>query len=144
VCGSLVKWWPWLSIWDDCLFLQFFILSTLFYIFFYRNVYYNLLYLFLNFFAVGIYLAVFQVGLFTAFLWLIECSVIFVMLLLFFFLNIKGNYSYVQNNNFYEAVYNPVMNDLFGFSISYYLLRIPEFIIIGWLLLFELVRLFNG
>jgi hypothetical protein len=179
VCGSLVRWWPWLSIWDDCLFLQFFILSTLFYIFFYRNIYYNLLYLFLNFFAVGVYLAVFQVELFTAFLWLVECSVIFVMLLLFFFLNIKGNYSYVQNNNFttifilllffyfaainqsftpqnnlnidflgtfdnfYEAVYNPVMNDLFGFSISYYLLNSVEFIIVGLLLLFGSVVCVN-
>lgn len=133
----------------------------------------------MNFFAVGIYLAVFQVELFTAFLWLIECSVIFVMLLLFFFLNIKGNYSYVQNNNFtttfilllffyfatinqsftfqnnlnidflgtfdnfYEAVYNPVMNDLFGFSISYYLLNSVEFIIVGLLLLFGSVVCVN-
>lgn len=161
------------------MFLQFFILSTLFYIFFYRNIYYNLLYLFLNFFIVGVYLAVFQIELFTAFLWLVECSVIFVMLLLFFFLNIKGNYAYVQNNNFttifflllffyfavinqsftpqgdlnidflgtfdnfYEAIYNPVMNDLFGFSISYYLLNSVEFIIVGLLLLFGSVVCVN-
>lgn len=176
---GLIKWWPWLSVWDDHLFLQFFILSTLFYIFFYRNIYYNLLYIFMNFFVVGIYLSVFQIELFTAFLWLIECSVLFVMLLLFFFLNVKGTYSYVQNNsytsifffllffyftlinqafvpqnnlnvdflgtfdNYYEAIYNNITNDLFGFSVSYYSINSVEFIIIGLLLLFGSVVCVN-
>jgi hypothetical protein len=161
------------------MFLQFFILSTLFYVFFYKNVYYNLLYVFLNFFVVGVYLSVFQIELFTAFLWLIECSVIFVILLLLFFLNIKGTYSHVQNNgytnvfpvfilfyfvlvnqsfvpqgelnidflgnfdNFYEAVYNNITNDLFGFSVSYYTLNSLEFIIVGLLLLFGSVVCVN-
>ena len=105
IFGGLVKWWPWFSIWDDCLFLQFCILATLFYIFFYRNIYYNLLYVFINFFIVGVYLSVFQIELFTAFLWLIECSVLFVLLLLFFFLNVKGTYSYIHNTNYISAFF---------------------------------------
>ena len=58
------------------------------------------MYTFFNFFTVGIYLAIFQIELFTAFLWLIECSVLFVMLLLFFFLNIKGSYTFLQKTNY--------------------------------------------
>jgi hypothetical protein len=38
-------------------------------------------------------------------------------------------------DNYYESVFNPITNDLFGFSISYYLLNSVEFILIGFLLL---------
>ena len=49
----------------------------------------------------GVCLSIFQIDLFTAFLWLVECSVLFVFLLLLFYLNIKGvhkfsfSYTYV-------------------------------------------------
>ncbi len=52
--------------------------------------------MFFNFFLLGLYLALYQVELFTAFLWLVECSVLFVFLLLLFYVNIKGFYT----NNF--------------------------------------------
>jgi hypothetical protein len=38
-------------------------------------------------------------------------------------------------DNYYEAVYTVVSNDLFGFSISYYFINGVEFIFIGFLLL---------
>jgi hypothetical protein len=38
-------------------------------------------------------------------------------------------------DNYYESVFNPITNDLFGFSVSYYLLNSIEFILIGFLLL---------
>lgn len=137
----------------------------------YNNIYYTLLYTFINFFLIGIYLAIFQIELFTAFLWLVECSVLFVFLLLLFYLNISGvyNYSYANTyiyvwillvlftflllmsvsdsdinydlnfyglvDNYYESIFNPITNDLFGFSISYYLLNSVEFIFVGFLLL---------
>lgn len=56
----------------------------------YSSVYYTLLYVFVLFFLFGVSLSVFQLELFTAFLWLIECSVVFVFLLLLFYLNIKS------------------------------------------------------
>lgn len=56
------------------------------------------MYTFIDFFLIGIYLSIFQIELFTAFLWLIECSVIFVFLLLLFYLNIKGSYRYTIKN----------------------------------------------
>ena len=62
----------------------------------YKNIYYILLYVGLVFFLLGIYVSIFQLELFTAFLWLIECSVLFVFLLLLFFLNVKGVYSYTN------------------------------------------------
>lgn len=121
----------------------------------------------------GVYLSIFQIELFTAFLWLVECSVLFVFLLLLFFLNIKANYTYTYPNfynqlvllffffylvsinhysesdydsiidmsfyglldNYYEALFNPITNDLFGFSLSYYTINGVEFIFIGFLLL---------
>ncbi len=110
---------------------------------------------------------------FTAFLWLVECSVLFIFLLLLFFLNIKGVYTYTISqtyiyyfiffllsffivinyytesdtdalldmsfyglvDNYYEALFNNVSNDLFGFSIIYYNINGVEFIFIGFLLL---------
>lgn len=167
----ITQWWPWLSAYNDLLVVQFFLICTFFYIYFYKNIYYILLYTFLNFFLMGVYLSIFQIELFAAFLWLVECSVIFVFLLLLFFLNIKGTYTYTNSSiytyifsillftylllinyyvdnetnhdmgfygiidNYYEALHNPVLNDLFGFSISYYLINGVEFIIIGLLLL---------
>jgi len=149
------------------------IICTYIYIYFYKNIYYILLYTFINFFLIGVYLAIFQIELFTAFLWLVECSVLFVFLLLLFYFNVKGSYSYSYSyiysyiillllffyyisinmysesntnfivdlsfygliDNYYESIFNPINNDLFGFSISYYLINGVEFIFIGFLLL---------
>ena len=166
-------WWPWLNIFNDIFIIQFMIICTYVYIYIYKNIYYILLYTFINFFLIGIYLAIFQIELFTAFLWLVECSVLFVFLLLLFYFNVKGSYSYSYNyiysylvllllffyyvsiniyyesntnfiidlsfygiiDNYYESIFNPINNDLFGFSISYYLINGVEFIFIGFLLL---------
>jgi len=43
-----------------------------------------------------------------------------------------------QNNlidNFYEILFNFLLNDLYGFSISYYTINFVEYIIVGFLLL---------
>ena len=167
------QWWPWIAIWDDIFYIQLFLIYTYTYIYIYKNIYYILLYSFLNFFLIGIYLSIFQIDLFTAFLWLIECSVLFVFLLLLFYLNIKGCYTFLYKqlfvyvfpfiifiiyvllnfyinsdsfnifginfysliDNYYEAFINNINNDLFGFSICYYLLNGVEFILVGFLLL---------
>ena len=38
-------------------------------------------------------------------------------------------------DNYYESLYNNITNDLFGFSISYFLINGVEFLFIGFLLL---------
>ncbi len=165
------QWWPWFNFWNDVFIIQFFIIYTYIYIYTYNNIYYVLLYTFINFFLVGVYLSIFQIEFFTAFLWLVECSVIFVFLLLLFYVNVKGTYTYVYANiyiylwlfiilfyfiltnhyqdsdtnfdlnfyglidNYYEGFINGITNDLFGFSVSYFLINGVEFLFIGFLLL---------
>ena len=88
------------------------------YIYTYNNVYYTLLYVFICFFLIGIYLSLFQIELFTAFLWLVECSVLFVFLLLLFYLNIKASYVYVYTLN-YNYVF-PLLVLLYLVLVNYY------------------------
>ena len=93
------------------------------------------MYVGLIFFLIGIYLSIFQVELFTAFLWLIECSVLFVYLLLLFFLNIKGIYNYTYTQTYYICIifcfiffcvffdtttYRTCIVDLFNILENYY------------------------
>ena len=78
---------------------------SLFFVLYNNNIYYILLYTGLNFFLIGIYLSVFQAELFTAFLWLVECSVLFVFLLLLFYLNIKGTTNYTSIQTYQKILY---------------------------------------
>ena len=70
------------------------------YIYTYNSVYYSLLYTFFNFFLIGIVLCVLQVELFSAFLWLVECSVLFIFLLLLFYINIKNIFKQTEKHIF--------------------------------------------
>ena len=101
---------------DDIFIFQFFIFFTVFYTLYNSNIYYILLYIFFTFFLVGLYLSLLQLELFTAFLWLVECSVLFVFLLLLFFLNIKGSYN---------------------FTVIYFNLFVVKFIVCFFFLLFS-------
>lgn len=141
-----------------------------------NNLYFVLFYLFIIFLYFGIFLSIYNLELFTAFLWLTECVIVFVSILFLFYLNVYGNvnknniiiYSFkyygififfiiyswffilpfefesFTNNeiqifffweDFYEALNNNKMNDLFGLYLSYYFINSFEFIIIGLLLL---------
>lgn len=105
---------------------------------------------------------------------MIECTVIFIFLVLLFYINVKASkinhnigfkkinffvcvcflffcsifnasdieFAYILDlglfsfwDDFYEALYNLIMNDLFGFVISYYWVNSVEFFLIGFLLL---------
>lgn len=130
----------------------------------------------MNFFYLGVFLSIYNLELFTAFLWLTECVIIFVSILFLFYLNVYGNvnknnifiYSFkyygifilfifftflfvlpyeIENyinielliyffwDDYYEALYNNKMNDLFGLYLSYYYINSFEFLIVGLLLL---------
>lgn len=88
---NLSYWWPWLSFFSDLWLLQFLIVYTLFLIFSTLNLYYVLLYLFIEIFLFGLFISIIQMELFTGFLWVVECSVVFIVLLLLFYLNVEGN-----------------------------------------------------
>lgn len=168
-------WLPWINIINELFLLQFLILYTMYLIYSTNNLYFLLFYLFIIFFYLGLFLSIYNLELFTAFLWLTECVIIFVSILFLFYLNVYGNVN--KNNNiiysfkyyglfilfillcfninfyyeiesfttfyqiyfywddYYEALFNLKMNDLFGLYISYYYINSFEFIIIGLLLL---------
>ena len=74
--------------------------------------------MFIEFFLIGIYLSLFQIELFTAFLWLVECSVLFVFLLLLFYLNIKASYTYTYTFNYNYSI--PLFAIIYLVLINYY------------------------
>lgn len=110
-------WLPYFGFMNEVYLLQFLILY-LFLIFYWEsNPYYNLLYMFILIFIIGIFLGFYQLEIFTAFLWLIECSVIFVMILILLYVNIKG----IKVN--YNRYYNLISLFIFFFFllINYYI-----------------------
>ena len=168
------SWWPWANTIPESFIIQTILIYLFYLMFAYNSIYYALLYLFCAFFFVGLLLSNVQLELFTAFLWLIECTVIFIFLVLLFYINVKSDkvhfyfdfnkinfflcvffllfcsffdasdteFSYLLDfglfyywDDYYESIYNFIMNDLFGFLLSYYYLNSVEFSMIGFLLL---------
>ncbi len=112
------SWFPWISLWSDVWFLQFCFIYLLYLIFFTQNVFYTLFYLFLEVFLFGVFLSIFQMDLFTGFLWVTECTVIFVSMLLLFYLNTKGNWTRLNLSNYSFSFFYIAVFILF-FSISF-------------------------
>ena len=83
-------WWPWLSITIDIFLVQFFMLYLLFLMLTSKNIYYILLYLFLEIFLFGLFLGLIQLELFTGFLWVVECTVVFIFIIMLLYTNFKG------------------------------------------------------
>lgn len=141
-----------------------------------NNLYFTLFYLFIIFFYLGIFLSIYNLELFTAFLWLTECVIVFVSVLILFYLNVYGNVNknnififsfkyygvfiffiiftflfvlpyesenyifkeliiFFNYDDYYSALFDNKMNDLFGLFISYYYINSFEFLLVGFLLL---------
>lgn len=83
-------WWPWLTFFSEIWLLQLLIVYVLYLIFSTLNIYYVLLYLFVEIFLFGLFISIIQMEFFTGFLWVVECTVIFIALLLLFYLNVEG------------------------------------------------------
>lgn len=88
---SINYWWPWLSFFSETWLVQLLLVYVLYLIFSTLNIYFILLYLFVEIFLFGIFISIIQMELFTGFLWVVECTVIFIALLLLFYLNVEGN-----------------------------------------------------
>ena len=65
-----------------------------------NNLYFILFYVFLLFFYFGLFLSIYNLELFTAFLWLTECVIVFVSILFLFYLNVYGNVNKLNINVF--------------------------------------------
>lgn len=66
-------------------------------ILFLTNPFYALFYFFINTFIIGVFIAAYQLEIFTGFLYVLEITVVFIMLILFFFFNFKGSWSFSLN-----------------------------------------------
>lgn len=91
IVSNVLYWWPWINVFSETWLLQILIIYTLYLIFSTLNIYYVLVYLFLEIFLFGIFISIIQMELFTGFLWVVECTVVFIALILLFYLNVEGN-----------------------------------------------------
>lgn len=112
---TFLTWCPWLDFFTDSFFLQFIILYTAYLIYSTNNLYFVLFYLFLEIFYIGVFLSVYNLELFTAFLWLTECVIIFISILFLFYLNVYGNINKI-NFNIYSFKYFGIYFGFFLFS----------------------------
>lgn len=113
-------WWPWISISSDIFLLQSVILYILLLILNSKNIYYILLYVFLEIFVFGIYLSLLQLELFTGFLWVIECTVVFIFLIVLFYTNFKGYINDFDSKIFMFNKYAYVMVFFFLNTMYFY------------------------
>lgn len=87
---NIIFWFPWISFFSDLWLLEFFLIYNLYLMFLTVNIYYTLLYLLIEVILLGVFISLYQMELFTGFLWVVEGSVIFIALLLLFYLNVEG------------------------------------------------------
>jgi len=119
IFSYIILWWPWVSLWSDVWFLQLCILYVFFLLIFTSNLYYTLLYLFVEIFYFGIFISIYQMDLFTGFLWVTEATVIFIATLLLLYLNTKGNFNKL-NLAIYKYNYFYIILTLLLLSNTYF------------------------
>jgi CDP-diglyceride synthetase len=87
----------------DVILLQFIIFYTFYLLYSASNIYYVLVYLFLQILYFGLILSLLQLELFTGFLWVTELTILFIFLILCFYLNAEGtfNFSNKKVTNFF-------------------------------------------
>jgi hypothetical protein len=124
-------WAPWINILDETWILQLMMLIALYFFVNTFNSYTTLLYFFIQLFIVGIYLSFYQLELFTAFLWVVELTVVLVCLLLLFYLNVSSSrFSFFKSmpififlffififNNYTSSSFNLLNHNFFFFYI---------------------------
>lgn len=96
--------------------IQFFILYLLYLIIVNNNLYYLLLYVFLEIVLFGLFICLYQLELFTGFLWVAEFTIIFIAVVLLFYLNVDGLHLKYNNNLNNIIYYLPI---IFMFLIFY-------------------------
>nr|AAA32104.2 unknown [Tetrahymena pyriformis] len=84
--------------------IQFFILYLLYLLIVNNNLYYILLYVFIEIVLFGLFICLYQMELFTGFLWVAEFTIIFIAVVLLFYLNVDGLHL-KYNNNLNNIIY---------------------------------------
>jgi len=131
----------WLLFSLDVFFLQLIYIYILFLFMWSKNLFYNLVYLFLIIIYSGLYLGLIQYELFTGFLWVLEFTIVFISIVLLFFLNINLNnikLDYKKYNYFNLIVLFLVMfllfkyiyiNNNYIYNNNYYYIYISDIIL---------------
>lgn len=88
----------WEYLFSDVWFIQMSLVYVLYLIYTVNNYYYTLFYFLISFFYFGFFLCFYQLDFFVGFLWLTECLVVFVFILLLFYLANPGNYTKFKKN----------------------------------------------
>jgi len=142
VYDFFIFWFYWTAFSTETLIIQLSILYLLALIYTTKNIYYSLLYMTVLFFFFGIYLAFWELDIYTGFLWLLELTIIFVFLLVLFYLNFKGFMGIISNKDQYIYKYGIILlficiNNLF--LSDFELLLYEEVCIhyIGWVDYYE-------
>lgn len=113
----------WKLFFSDVWFIQVSILYVLILIYFSANYYFILFYFLIVTFYYGFFLSFYQLDFFVGFLWLTECLVVFVTVLLLFFLNNSGNFNKLN----FSLLRFFVLGGVIGlFSLSFNLIFFSE------------------
>lgn len=105
-----------------------------------KNLFYNLVYLFLIIIYSGLYLGIIQYELFTGFLWVLEFTIVFISIVLLFFLNINLNnikVNYKKYNSFNIFILSTIFflffklfyNYNYIYSTNYYYIFITDILL---------------
>ena len=87
----------------DTFLLQLILVYTFFLLFSSANIYYAMLYIVLQVAYLGLVLSLFQLELFTGFLWVTELTVIFIFLILCFYINAEGTFFFTNKFFFFYS-----------------------------------------
>ena len=87
---NIIGWFPWLNFYSECAILQIGLIITFFFFNQAKTLFYAIIYMFLLFIWVGVFLAYYNVELFSGFLWVVEVSIFFILILFLFFFNFSG------------------------------------------------------
>ena len=121
-------WNPWLVFFSEIVILQFIILYFIFIICNSNNLFFTLFYIFLIFIYFGLFLALLNLDIFTAFLWLTECVIVFISIIMLFYLNVHGPINYINYINYSFKYFNVVflillvnLNKFYYFESEFFL-----------------------
>ncbi len=87
---NVVSWTPWTSFFSECAAIQLGLLFSLFFFNQSKTLFYSVIYMSLIFLWLGVFLSYYNLELFTGFLFVIELTVIFIIILFLFFFNFSG------------------------------------------------------
>lgn len=165
----MLFWFPWLNFYTENVLLQFVIVLTIFLFITAATLYYAAIYLLLFVFLAGVFLIYYNLEVLTGFLFVLELTAFFIIILFLLALNFTGRLPNKDNfgakcgmgfiilylfffyafskpasleilnathhwDDYYDAISDDIMNDIFGLYLSYYFFNSFIFFLFGFLI----------